>query len=480
MQGGGLFRAGCFFRCACWGCPDQIVCVLCNCLLASQRNAVTCGHQPRHTCCGVSHFAACRTPALPVQGAVWQSHGSNSAAVAAATAQAHAALAVLLQHQQQADGALPTQLAQLQRAVAVATHTPGGVAPAGANGGLLGQRLGQYPLGAGQHAQHAQLAHLPSGASASQLTAVLNNLTALRRSGSMPAPAHSASSGSLGSLPPAHSLPLPGQPGCQPSQADLLQQLLLQQQQMGGGLGLDGFAGAAGAAGVAPSQQIHQLSSMLASQSLGGGGLAQQPARTSTPMLTPQASGHLLSPQHSTGSLPGLTHQMSGMLSPQHSGQMQLSAHPHHAPGAQQSLAAAFGQLGGSAHSVPPPHSPAAHHGLGQPAGGMGQQGSLPSSLPQHFICPLSRQVMTDPVRRVACWVWEAGPCAMLLRLTSAARALQPGAWAVSCAPGSACLPRVHLHCPLTSDCAMRSVQVIAADGVTYERQAISEWLAFK
>lgn len=404
-------------------------------------------------------------------GAVWPGHSSsNSAAVAAATAQAHAALAVLLQHQQQSDGALPTQLAHLQRAVTAATHSTGG----GANSGLLGQRLGLHPL-----AQQAQQAHLPSGASATQLTAVLNNLTALRRTGSMPAPAHAGPSGSLGSLPPAHSLPLPGQGG-QAAQADLLQQLLLQQQQMGGGLGLDGFTGAAGAAGVAPSQQIHQLSSMLASQSLGGGGLAQQPARTSTPMLTPQASGHLLSPQHSTGSLPGLTHQMSGMLSPQHSGQMQLGAHPHHAPGAQQSLAAAFGQLGGSAHSVPPPHSPAAHHGLGQPAGGMGQQGSLPSSLPQHFICPLSRQVMTDPVRRLPCWVWEAGPCAMLLRLTSAARALQPGAWAVSCAPGSACLPRVHLHCPLTSDRAMRSVQVIAADGVTYERQAISEWLAFK
>ncbi len=408
MQGGGLFRAGCFFRCACWGCPDQIVCVLCNCLLASQRNAVTCGHQPRHTCCGVSHFAACRTPALPVQGAVWQSHGSNSAAVAAATAQAHAALAVLLQHQQQADGALPTQLAQLQRAVAVATHTPGGVAPAGANGGLLGQRLGQYPLGAGQHAQHAQLAHLPSGASASQLTAVLNNLTALRRSGSMPAPAHSASSGSLGSLPPAHSLPLPGQPGCQPSQADLLQQLLLQQQQMGGGLGLDGFAGAAGAAGaagVASPHQIHQLSSMLAGQSLGGAGMGQQAGRSSTPMLTPQASGQLLSPQHSTGSLPALSHQVSGILSPQHSGQMQLSAHHSaHSTGAQQSLVAAFGQLGGATQAAAPPHSPAGHHGglssgaMGQP-GGLGQAGGLPSSLPQHFICPLSHQVMTDPVR---------------------------------------------------------------------------------
>ena len=344
---------------------------------------------------------------------MWQSHGSNSAAVAAATAQAHAALAVLLQHQQQADGSLPTQLAQLQRAVAVATHSTGGVAPAGANGGLLGQRLGQYPLGAGQHAQHAQQAHLPSGASASQLTAVLNNLTALRRSGSMPAPAHSASSGSLGNLPPAHSLPLPGQPGGQPSQADLLQQLLLQQQQMGGGLGgLDGFgsaAGAAGAAGVASPHQIQQLSSMLAGQSLGGAGLGQQPGRSSTPMLTPQASGQLLSPQHSTGSLPALSHQVSGMLSPQHSGQIgQLSAHhtvhSGHSTGAQQSLAAAFGQLGGAAQAPPPPHSPAGHHGglssggMGQP-GSMGQPGGLPSSLPQHFICPLSHQVMTDPVR---------------------------------------------------------------------------------
>lgn len=330
---------------------------------------------------------------------MWQNHSSNSAAVAAATAQAHAALAVLLQHQQQADGTLPTQLAQLQRAVTAATHSTGGAGVASTNAGLLGQRLGLQQF-AGQHAQQAQQAHLPSGASASQLTAVLNNLTALRRSGSMPAPAHS--SGGLGSLPPAHSLPLPGQPAGQPSQADLLQQLLLQQQQMGGSLGLDGFGGAAGAAGVAPPQQIHQLSSMLASQNLGGPSLGQQPGRSSTPMLTPQASGQLLSPQHSTGSLPALSHQMSGMLSPQHSGHMQLNTHQGtHSSGAQQSLAAAFGQLGGAAQAAQPPHSPAGHHG-GLAGGSMGQPGSLPTSLPQHFICPLSHQVMTDPVSRGA------------------------------------------------------------------------------
>ncbi|PRW60572.1 Flowering time control FPA isoform A [Chlorella sorokiniana] len=359
-------------------------------------------------------------PADAGKGAMWQGHGTNTAAVAAATAQAHAALAVLLQHQQQSDGTLPNQLAQLQRAVTAATHSTGSGGAAGINSGLLSQRLGMHPL-AGQHAQHAQQAHLPSGASASQLTAVLNNLTALRRSGSMPSPAHSVGSSGLTSLPPAHSLPLPAQQGGQLSQAELLQQLLLQQQQMGGGLGLDGYggaAGAAGAAGVAPTQQIHHLSSMLAHQSLGGAGLGQQPGRSSTPMLTPQASGQLLSPQHSTGSLPALSHQVNGMLSPQHSGQMQLSAHHSaHSTGAQQNLAAAFGQLGGVPQAHAPPHSPAGHHG-GLTGGGMGQAGTLPSSLPQHFICPLSHQVMTDPV--------------------------------------------------------------IAADGVTYERQAISEWLAFK
>lgn len=328
------------------------------------------------------------------------SHGTTAAAAAAATAQAHAAMAVLLQQQQQQGGAA-------------------GVGGGAASSSLLtNQLLALQQLAPG--APPAQASQVPTGASASQLTAVLNNLTALRRSGSLPAPgggglglqsAHSvplppqaaslaqlqAATQGLQHLQSAQSMPLPGHAG---QQADYLQQLLLAQQaqqappQSPALTPMSSF-NAGSATPTSPSRQIHQLSSLLASQSLGsstGGGSA----RAATPLLsasvgTPTA---MLSPQHSSG-----------------------LAHAQHA---QQGLAAALGQLGGappappSPAGLPPhPHLPSPHASPAAPAGlGAG------ASLPQCYYCPLSQQVMTDPV--------------------------------------------------------------LAADGVTYERQAISEWLAYK
>ena len=311
-----------------------------------------------------------------------------------------------------------------------------------------------------QPAAQAAQPQLSSGASASQLTAVLNNLTAMRRTGSTPVPAHGSAGGGLPGLPPAHSLPLPGQGG-QPPQADLLQQLLLQQQAAGGGMGLDGFGGAAGAAGTAPSHHIQHLSSLLAGQSLGppGGTVGQAPVRTSTPMLTPQHSGQVLSPQHSATSLPGLGPQLSGMLSPQHSGHLPAV---HHHGSAQQSLAATFGQLGAGPQAPP---SPAAH-GLAGHGAAHAQPGSLPSSLPQHFVCPLSRQVMTDPVSGLV--GREARAALQCLGAAPAGLASRTQSEHYLCS-------RHNPHCSL-----VWSWQVMAADGVTYERQAITEWLAFK
>lgn len=270
--------------------------------------------------------------------------GPHASAAAAATAQAHAALAVLLQQQQHA-GVLPgsaeqAQLAQLQRAVA------GGSAHSGLQAGQLSMHPAMPP---------AQQSQLPTGASASQLTAVLNNLTAMRRTGSMPSPSHGGGGGHLAMHPQGQ----PGGSAAQQQQAGLLQQLALLQQQSGGAAahGMEGY----GAGASTPAHQIQRLSSMLASQSLGPPA-ASPHSRSSTPLLSSHSSGHLgslgsLGPQHSGG--------LHGMLSPQHSGGLHR------------------------------PPSPAGHH-VRQLSGGAG--GQLSGSLPPHFICPLSRQIMTDPV----------------------------------------------------------------------------------
>lgn len=294
---------------------------------------------------------------------------STAAAAAAATAQAHGAIAVLLQQQQQQGGlgvAEQAQLAQLQRLV---TQAAAGVAGGGGGASQLTSQLlalQQLAPSAAPPAHHFQL---PSGASATQLTAVLNNLTAMRRTGSAPMPGSGLGSNAGGlhsglGMSPAPSLPLPG--GQQ--SGDLMQQLqLLQQQQQGGGPGLDGYA----------SQQLQQqLSGML----------SQQP------------SGHMMSPQHSGhSSLQGLP---TSMLSPQLSlggahghAPSQAAQHPDMAA----SLAAALGQLAATSQpAVTPPSPPQlVHHSLSPQHH---QQAQAGGSLPQHFICPLSRQVMTDPV----------------------------------------------------------------------------------
>ncbi|PSC68138.1 Flowering time control FPA [Micractinium conductrix] len=355
-----------------------------------------------------------------------QAPQSAAAAAAAATAQAHAAMTVLLQQQQhQAGGGASL----------------GGGSAAASSGLLSSQLLALQQLAPGM-APPAQPSQVPTGASASQLTAVLNNLTAMRRSGSMPTPGHSLqlhsaqsaplppmhpgltsphSHGMQPALAPAHSLPMP----CthhqhhhhQQShhqhhhQQDYLHQLLLQQQaaQQAGvhaatpplspmdsfGSGAAGAstaaAVAAAAAAASPSRQIQHLSSLLASQSLGGGGGG---SRSATPLLS--TGGH---------------HGASALLSPQS---------PSGLP--TQSIAAALGQLGAPSGSPAPPspagvslaghaHAPTTPSLAGAPLLGTG-------SLPSQFFCPLSRLIMTDPV--------------------------------------------------------------LAADGMTYERHAISEWLAFK
>lgn len=83
-----------------------------------------------------------------------------------------------------------------------------------------------------------------------------------------------------------------------------------------------------------------------------------------------------------------------------------LSPINHHAHG--RSQAHSHGHSHGHGHSLGHPHAHVHALASGVPSG----------SLPQQFYCPLTRQVMTDPV--------------------------------------------------------------LAADGVTYERQAISEWMAYK
>lgn len=340
----------------------------------------------------------------------------HSSAAAATTAQAHAAMAVLLQQQQ-------------QEQQASAAGMLGGVPSSSL---LTSQLLALQQLAPA--APPAQASQIPSGASASQLTAVLNNLTAMRRSGSLPVAggggsglglqsAHSlplpqlaqlqAASQGLQHLQSAQSLPLPGHGADQAQQqADYLQQLLLAQQaqqaqqappQSPALTPMSSF-NAGSAPPTSPSQQIHQLSSLLASQSLGSSGGAGS-ARAATPLLsasvgTPTA---MLSPQHSSG----LGHGQHGQQGLAAALGHQLSAGPAAAPPSPAGLA-------------PHPHqhvaSPHASPGGSAQLGG-GAAGALPS-LPQCYYCPLSQQVMTDPV--------------------------------------------------------------LAADGVTYERQAITEWMAFK
>ena len=330
-----------------------------------------------------------------------QAPQSAAAAAAAATAQAHAAMTVLLQQQQhQAGGGASL----------------GGGSAAASSGLLSSQLLALQQLAPGM-APPAQPSQVPTGASASQLTAVLNNLTAMRRSGSMPTPGHSLqlhsaqsaplppmhpgltsphSHGMQPALAPAHSLPMP----CthhqhhhhQQShhqhhhQQDYLHQLLLQQQaaQQAGvhaatpplspmdsfGSGAAGAstaaAVAAAAAAASPSRQIQHLSSLLASQSLGGGGGG---SRSATPLLS--TGGH---------------HGASALLSPQS---------PSGLP--TQSIAAALGQLGAPSGSPAPPspagvslaghaHAPTTPSLAGAPLLGTG-------SLPSQFFCPLSRLV---------------------------------------------------------------------------------------
>ncbi|KAL4447429.1 hypothetical protein ABPG75_004648 [Micractinium tetrahymenae] len=320
------------------------------------------------------------------------SHGpssSTAAAAAAATAQAHAAMAVLLQSQQHQGGA-------------------GGMAGGAPSGSLLtSQLLALQQLA--PEAPPAQPSQIPTGASASQLTAVLNNLTAMRRSGSMP-----ATPGAGLGLQSAASMPLPGHGAAQAQhvqqQADYLQQLLLAQQaqqqaqhappQSPALTPMSSF-NAGSVPPASPSHQIHQLSSLLAGQSLGSSSGAGS-ARAATPLL----SASIGTP--------------TDMLSPQHSSGL---GHTQHT---QQSLAAALGQLGTGAAAAPPspaglaqhPHLPSPHASPGGPAGLGGGAAGPGASLPRCYYCPLSQQVMTDPV--------------------------------------------------------------VAADGVTYERQAISEWLAYK
>jgi hypothetical protein len=341
-----------------------------------------------------------------------RTHSMSYLGGAAANVQAQAAMAAMLQQQQAsavgaaAPGALGSQLLALHNLAGASAATP--------------------------PAQQCQVA---TGASASQLTAVLNNLNALRRTGSLPLVPHlagisPAAATGLGltpapslastfslaptaSLPPPPMSPAPSLPSLGvPQQDDFLQQLLLQQQQQqqAPGMHLDSFgsssaastpSGAAAAAAASPASQINRLSSMLAGQSLGaplaGAGINGGSVHSSAPMLSASlASAASLSPERSS------------LLSPP----------GHAAQGAH--LAAA---LGGLLPASPAPPSPAHHHAAAFSSPGMGgaapaAAGGLGGSLPAHFVCPLSRQVMTDPV--------------------------------------------------------------IAADGVTYERQAISDWLAFK
>jgi hypothetical protein len=114
----------------------------------------------------------------------------------------------------------------------------------------------------------------------------------------------------------------------------------------------------------------------------------------------------MLSAQSMGGSHPAtpLQHQLSGFS--QH--QQQLT--PAH------SLSAALGQLGVAPPSPGLPPPPQQLHHMPQPAG-HGQYG-VSAGLPPHFYCPLSRQLMSDPV--------------------------------------------------------------LAADGMTYDRQSISGWMMYK
>ena len=313
------------------------------------------------------------------------------AASAAATAQAHAAMAVLLQQQQQQGGLLSPadqhQLSQLQRAQ--------GAAAAGGSSMLTSQLLALHQLAPTQHVAPAQQSQLPTGASASQLAAVLNNLTAMRRTSS---PGPTVSSGlSLGAPSAHHGLPLPPQHAqhAQQQQDLLLHQLLLQQQQQQFQQHhhhqqqqqhyqqqhhqhhhqLDSYgSGSSVSTATTSPNQLNRLNSMLSAHSMGG-------SRPATP----------------------LQHPMSGFSQHQ---QQQLP--PVHG------LAVALGQLGVAPPSPGPP--PQQLHHMPQPAG-HGQYGA-PAGLPQHFYCPLSRQLMSDPV--------------------------------------------------------------LAADGVTYDRQSISEWMTYK
>ncbi|EFN50465.1 hypothetical protein CHLNCDRAFT_142667 [Chlorella variabilis] len=148
---------------------------------------------------------------------------------------------------------------------------------------------------------------------------------------------------------------------------------------------------------------------MLAGQSLGPAGCGA--LGCSTPMLSPCPSGGApLSPDAPRG-LPTM-HPHHHL--PQHQAQQAQHSQAH-------TLAAALGQLAAQAGGRGPaplaPPSPGAHHGL-PPMHAGGGAAALNGSLPHHFYCPLTRQLMSDPV--------------------------------------------------------------LAADGVTYERQAIAEWMAYK
>ncbi|KAL4856776.1 Flowering time control protein FPA [Chlorella vulgaris] len=340
-----------------------------------------------------------RSGSMGLLGGTPAAAAAAPALAAAGSAQAQAAMAALLQ-QQQADG------------------LAGAIGGSGAM--LTSQLLALHQLAPNQPAPPAQQSQLPTGASASQLTAVLNNLTAMRRTGSMP-----GSSPAPGAafqlhpqqLPNAHSLPVmqpqhhssgslhslgftsPPPPS---GQAYLQQMLLQQQQQSAGGC----------PAHLASFDGSSTSGSVLGSQSYAGG-----TARVSTPVLpnvplpSPCSSGPLplLQPHNHLVQSPRLPPaQLPPQLSPQlPPPQQQLPAH---------SLAAALGQLAAQAasqqHLAAAPPSPGSHsivHGGGNlPAG----------NLPPQFYCPLTQQPMTDPV--------------------------------------------------------------LAADGITYERHAISEWLAYK